>query len=45
VRVEIDASGCTRLDPDVLDSLHEFAENKPHVRLVGFPARPGAAAH
>jgi MFS superfamily sulfate permease-like transporter len=45
VRVEIDASDCKRLDPDVLDSLHEFAENKPQVRLVGFPARPGAAAH
>lgn len=44
-RVEIDASACTRLDPDVLDSLHEYAENKPQVRLVGMPPRPGAAPH
>ena len=44
-RIEIDASGCTRLDPDVLDSLYEFAENKPQVRLVGLPPRAGAAPH
>ena len=46
-RVEIDATACQRLDPDVLESLYEFADSRgpQSVRFVGMPPRPGASAH
>ncbi len=43
-RVEIDGRQTTRLDPDVLEQLHEFADTarlrRIDYRLVGIPAAP-----
>jgi ABC-type transporter Mla MlaB component len=50
-RVEIDARGCRRIDPDVLKLLHDFhdtaAERGIDYRLVGVPslAVTGATSH
>ena len=46
-RVEIDGSACLRLDPDVLESIYDYAEGRgPHqVRLVNLPPRPAAGGH
>lgn len=50
-RVEIDARGCRRIDPDVLQLLHDFsdtaAERRIDYRLVGLPrlAVTGATPH
>lgn len=46
-RIEIDATGCKRLDPDVLETLYELADSRgaEGVRFIGLPPRPGAAAH
>lgn len=50
-RVEIDARDCRRIDPDVLQLLHEFqqaaVERGIDYRMVGVPplAAPGATSH
>jgi hypothetical protein len=45
--VEIDGSACLRLDPDVLESIYDYADGRgpDQVRLVNLPPRPTAAGH